>query len=342
MARRCRPRIGVPSPTSSPAAPRRSADRLWRCDRCDAEMFSYHSCDNRSLPEVPHRADRGVARARRPRCCRCRYFHVTVTVPRELRALLRANQRDGYALLMKAAADAIIELARDPPLSSAAPSACSPCCTPGPSSSIYHPHVHCLVSGGGISDDGRDWHPARRSLPGPHQGLGQAGARQTPGRAAPTSVPTWSSPTPSGPSPGSSTSPPGGKGEQAVLDYLARYVFRIAITNARIVGLDDADRHHPLQEAQDRSRWRTCRIAGHEFMRRFLQHVLPRASTRSATSACGIPPSAKTPPAPVCCFFSTGRRRRLAAGSARTPPIHRPTRKRRTIRGSVPAAAKAF
>jgi len=65
-----------------------------------------------------------------------------------------------------------------------------------------------------------------------------------------------------------------GKGEQAVLDYLARYVFRIAITNARIVGLDDAG---VTFEYRDRKtgRRRTCRLSGAEFMRRFLQHVLP-------------------------------------------------------------------
>ncbi len=66
-----------------------------------------------------------------------------------------------------------------------------------------------------------------------------------------------------------------GEGEQAVLDYLARYVFRVAITNARIVGLDDQAvtiRHKHRKS----NRWRTSRIPGHEFMRRFLQHVLPK------------------------------------------------------------------
>jgi hypothetical protein len=66
-----------------------------------------------------------------------------------------------------------------------------------------------------------------------------------------------------------------GEGEQAVLEYLARYVFRVAITNARIVGLDDQGvviRHKHRQS----NRWRTSRISGEEFMRRFLQHVLPQ------------------------------------------------------------------
>ena len=66
-----------------------------------------------------------------------------------------------------------------------------------------------------------------------------------------------------------------GRGEQAVLDYLARYVFRIAITNARIVGIDDAGVTFQHRDRKT-GRRRTCRLSGEEFMRRFLQHVLPR------------------------------------------------------------------
>lgn len=66
-----------------------------------------------------------------------------------------------------------------------------------------------------------------------------------------------------------------GQGEQAVLDYLARYVFRIAITNARIVGLDDAGVTVAYRNRKT-GRQRTCRLGGDEFIRRFLQHVLPR------------------------------------------------------------------
>ena len=66
-----------------------------------------------------------------------------------------------------------------------------------------------------------------------------------------------------------------GRGEQAVLDYLARYVFRIAITNARIVGLDDAGVTFAYRDRKT-GRRRICRLSGEAFMRRFLQHVLPR------------------------------------------------------------------
>src|SRR5215469_12933614 len=85
----------------------------WRCTRCGVEVNSYHSCKNRSCPTC-HRdeTERWLA-ARKAELLTCPYFHVTVTVPEELRDVLRANQRDGYAALMRAASEGIIELARD-------------------------------------------------------------------------------------------------------------------------------------------------------------------------------------------------------------------------------------
>ena len=88
--------------------------RIWRCDNCSAEIFSYHSCKNRSCPKCHGPQTERWLETRKAEMLPCPYFHVTVTVPEELRDALRANQRDGYALLMKAAADAIVELARDP------------------------------------------------------------------------------------------------------------------------------------------------------------------------------------------------------------------------------------
>ena len=180
---------------------------------------------------------------------------------------------------MQASAAAIIELAPAIPVTSAAPWPCSPCCTPGLNSlNPVHPHVHCP----------RQW---RRDLRGrqhlaagaaetswrcPHQGSRQTGARQIPGTSCAESVPISSFRTRCGVSAGSSTSTAWGDGEQAVLEYLARYVFRIALTNARIVGLDDETVTIQATGNARPGRRQTCRLSGDEFMRRFLQHVLPR------------------------------------------------------------------
>ena len=86
---------------------------LWRCNHCSSEVYSYHSCKNRSGPRChKDQTERWIA-AREVELLACPYFHVTVTVPAQLREVLRANQRDGYAALMKATAEAVIGLARD-------------------------------------------------------------------------------------------------------------------------------------------------------------------------------------------------------------------------------------
>jgi hypothetical protein len=87
---------------------------LWRCEECAAEVFSYHSCKNRSCPKCHTDQTERWLEARKAEMLPTRYFHVTMTVPEELREVLRANQHDGYAILMKAATEAIVELARDP------------------------------------------------------------------------------------------------------------------------------------------------------------------------------------------------------------------------------------
>ncbi|MBV8398373.1 MAG: transposase [Acetobacteraceae bacterium] len=138
----------------------------------------------------------------------------------------------------------------------------------------FHPHVHCLVSGGGISEDGTTWHPARHTFLLPIKALAalvrgkfRALLRQKcPDLVIPDTV--WHTPWILHVS-------ARGNGEQAVLDYLARYVFRVALTNARIVGLDDNGVSIQYKDRKTSQR-RTCRLSGDEFMRRFLQHVLPR------------------------------------------------------------------
>jgi Putative transposase len=130
------------------------------------------------------------------------------------------------------------------------------------------------VTGGGVSDDGQHWNPARNGFLVPFAALAKlvrgklraALARRRPDLVLPEA--TWSKRW-------VVHCTAWGEGDEAVLRYLARYVFRIAITNNRIVGLDDNSvtiRH----KHRASNRWRTTRLSGHELMRRFLQHVLPK------------------------------------------------------------------
>jgi uncharacterized Zn finger protein (UPF0148 family) len=247
--------------------------QVWRCDACGTEVFSFHSCGNRSCPKCHTAQTQEWLEHRQAEMLPVPYFHITVTVPAQLREALRANQRDGYAALMQASAAAIIELARDPRYVGGTVAVLAVLHTWTQQLNL-HPHVHCLVSGGGISEDASTWHPARQNFLLPIKALaklvrGKLRAllqRRCPDLVIPDvvwqvpwilHVTAW------------------GNGEQAVLDYLARYVFRIALTNARIVGLDDET---VTIQHKDRKTGhaRTCRLSGDEFMRRFLQHVLPR------------------------------------------------------------------
>jgi len=246
---------------------------LWHCPSCSAEVYAYHSCRNRSCPTChAGQTERWLA-DRQAEMLPAPYVHITVTVPEELRSIIQAHQKDGYALLMKAAAEAIIELAADPKYVGGTVGVLAVLHT-WTQQMVYHPHVHCLVTGGGVSADGRFWRPARRNFLVPVKALAKlvrgklraALARKRPDLTIPENV--WRMPW-------IVHATAWGRGEQAVLDYLARYVFRIAITKSRIAGLDDegVTIRHKVRKS---NRWRTTRLGGHEFMRRFLTHVLPK------------------------------------------------------------------
>src|SRR5436190_10445772 len=246
---------------------------LWRCDACNRDVYRYHSCKNRSCPKCHTDETRRWLESRKAEMLPVPYFHIAITVPEELRAVLRSNQRAGYAALMQAAAQAIVELARDSRFVGATVGVLAVLHT-WTQQLLYHPHVHCLVTGGGVSDDGRQWHPARNGFLVPFAALAKlvcgklraALSKRRPDLIFPEAAwskrwvvhcTAW------------------GEGDEAVLRYLARYVYRVAITNSRIIGLDDSGvtlRH----KHRASNRWRTIQLSGHEFMRRFLQHVLPK------------------------------------------------------------------
>ena len=309
---------------------------LWRCGRCGAELYSYHSCRNRSCPKChTDQAKRWLA-ARQAELLPCGYFHVTVTVPEELREVLRANQKALYPLLMKAAAGAVVELARDPRYVGGAVGVLAVLHT-WTQQLVYHPHVHCLVTGGGVQ--GGQWHPARPGFLVPYAALAKlvrgklcaALAKHCPGLALPKAVwqKRWVV-----------HCTPWGEGAEAVLRYLARYVFRTAIANNRIVGLD-ADGVAFRHKHRASNRWRMTQLSGHEFMRRFLQHVLPKGlhkvryfglwhpsqreqaaqarlllllQVRSSGAPCGSAPLIAE------CAVAAAQPSRIAGASAASPP----------------------
>jgi hypothetical protein len=249
--------------------------RLYRCDDCGDSFWRYHCCRNRACPKCHGTQTRQWLEKRQAELLPCDYFHAVVTVPAELHAILYRQQKVFYGLLMQVAADAMKELCAVQRHLGALPGMLAVLHTWNGRLG-YHPHVHLLVTGGGITPDGQHWEPARGEFLVPVALLSRTVAAKF--RAALTAkAPEALAGLPAGVWQREWVSfvKHYGHGNQAVLAYLSRYVFRTAISNARILGMDST---HVVFRWKDRKAggWRSERLPGVEFLRRFLQHVLPR------------------------------------------------------------------
>jgi hypothetical protein len=245
---------------------------VHQCGHCGREIYSYHSCRNRSCPKCHHNQTERWLAAQRKRLPACSYYLLTFTLPRELHAIARAHPKNVYSLLIRTAAAALQKLARDPRFLGARLGALAVLHS-WTRALMFHPHVHLLVTAGGLSFHDSRWiKPRNPAFLVPVRALSilfrakfcaalnKAGFLP----AVPASV--WKKPW-------VVHSQHAGSG-QKVLDYLGRYVFRIAISNSRIDSIDRANvRFHYRDNRTQQVRHVT--LAGEEFLRRFLQHVLP-------------------------------------------------------------------
>jgi Putative transposase len=200
-------------------------------------------------------------------------------VPSEMRAVFRREQKLLYGILMQVAAAAVKDLCAQKRHLGALPGVLSVLHTWNGQLG-YHPHVHLLITGGGITADGQHWEPARGEFLVPVVVLSRKIAAQfsaalkavAPAVFADIPAKVWQREW-------VSFCKQYGQGNDAVLSYLSRYVFRTAISNARILGMDQT---HVIFRWKDRGAeaWRTERLPGVEFLRRFLQHVLPQGFHR--------------------------------------------------------------
>jgi hypothetical protein len=247
----------------------------YRCQDCDTEFWICHGCRNRSCPKCHGRQMQEWLACREAELLPCGYYHLVATVPEQLRYAFLSDQKAMYALLMKTVAGAVIDLVRSEKRIGATPGILMILHT-WTRQMTYHPHVHLLITAGGVSDDGRHWLAGPDKFLLPVRALSKIiGARfrdalesQRPEVFRTLPRKTWKRAW-------CCYCKPYGHGKQAVLRYLARYAFRIAITNARLVAMDAT---HVTFRYKDReaNQWRTCRLTGVEFLRRFLMHVLPK------------------------------------------------------------------
>jgi Putative transposase/Transposase zinc-binding domain len=249
--------------------------RLYHCDDCHETFWHYHCCRNRACPKCHASQTQEWLIERQAELLPCDYFHAVVTVPKESRTAFRRNQKLLCGLLMRVSAAAVMELCAEKRLLGALPGILTVLHTWN-GRLAYHPHVHLLITGGGITADGEHWEPARGEFLVPVDLLSRKVAAQfcaalkaeAPAVFETIATSVWQRKW-------VSYCKHYGRGNDAVLSYLSRYVFRTAITNARVLGRDET---HATFRWKDRKAgaWCTERLPGVEFLRRFLQHVLPR------------------------------------------------------------------
>jgi len=246
---------------------------VFECNHCGRQQYSYHSCRNRSCPKC-HKSDtQAWLQARQKELLPVPYYHVILTLPHELRRFTRLHQQDLYGLLIKSAADSIIKLTADPRYVGGRVGVMAVLHTWG-SNLSYHPHVHCLVTGGGLSPDGQTWMPARDNYLVPVNALSRLFRgifldrirRQFKDIHLPESIwqKDWAV-----------HCKPAVQGTRTVLNYLARYIHRVAITNSRIISIDNGNVTFRYKDSKSGAYIKTMTVNAEEFIRRFLQHVLP-------------------------------------------------------------------
>jgi len=244
--------------------------QLYYCQQCNEQRYSYHSCKNRHCPKCQNEQANVWLAAQQSLLLPTHHFLVTFTLPAELRTLARSNQKTIYNLLFRASSAALQQLAQDPRFVGASLGMVGLLHT-WTRQLLFHPHVHYIVTGGGLTADGR-WHSSRKDFLVPVKALSRifrAKFRealkmtdlfaQVPARVWRKDWVVHSEPV--------------GSGAQA-FQYLAPYIFRVAISNNRLRRLHNGQVTFSYKEsATDQLKRRT--LSAEEFIRRFLQHVLP-------------------------------------------------------------------
>lgn len=249
---------------------------LKQCDHCGRKVYAYHSCGNRHCPKC-----HGVQTARwlekwRARLLPCPHYLLTFTLPAELRPLALAHPRKVYGLLMRCAAAALQKLASDPRYLGGR-LGCLAVLHTWTRALLYHPHVHLLATGGGLSPDGQWLQPRNPAFLVPVRALSllfrarMCAALQKAGLLERVPPRVWTKPW-------VVHCQPAGSGRR-VLDYLGRYVFRVALPNSRLESIDETRVTFRYRDNRTQHT-RRLTLRGPDFIDRFLQHVLPRGCAK--------------------------------------------------------------
>lgn len=245
---------------------------VYHCPDCGEKEYQYHSCRNRHCPKCQNDKAYEWLEKQQDILLPVPYFLVTFTLPDELRDVARSNQKLVYDVLFRMSAQAMQKLGADPRFVGGQMGMVGVLHTWGRNLS-YHPHIHYLVPGGGIDPSSKTWLPAAKTFLFPVKALSRIFRAKFRDALKDTDcfadIPTevwekeWVV-----------HSKPVGNGTQA-LKYLAPYIFRVAISNHRILDVKDGKVTFRYR-ATKTGKLKVCSLPAEEFIRRFLQHVLPK------------------------------------------------------------------
>jgi hypothetical protein len=261
---------------------------MHQCDHCGHRQEVYNSCGNRHCPKCQNADEARWLQARMAELLPVQYFHVVFTVPEELKPIFLKNKEVCYGLLFEAASETLKEVALNPRNLGARIGFTAVLHT-WTQKLLYHPHIHCIVPGGGLNSDDTTWVSAKPGyfLPIPvlklvfrgkllnklEQGLAEGKIRPSAQHpvdflqhAACRSWIVYCKPPFAGP--------------KEVLRYLARYAYRIAISNDRLVASKSGQVTFRWKDRTDGNKVKLMTLDAVDFMRRFLLHVLSKGFMR--------------------------------------------------------------
>ena len=271
-----------------------------RCENagCAYTVIAYNSCRDRHCPKCQAAASREWLAEREAELLPVEYFHVVYTLPAPIADIAYQNKRVIYDLLFKAAAEAILTIADDPKHLGARIGLTAVLHTWG-SAMTHHPHVHMIVPGGGLSHDRSRWVSCRPNFFLPVRVLSRLFRRRFlkmllaaheanrlkffgdyASLAERATFTAFLSPLKKVEWVVYAKEP--FAGPEPVLRYLSRYTHRVAISNRRLVAADDGGVSFRWKDYRldGPDRWKTMTLHPHEFIRRFLMHVLPKGFHR--------------------------------------------------------------
>lgn len=261
------------------------------CSECGEETIGYNSCRNRHCPMCQSYAREKWINNESSYILDCRYFHIITTIPVELNEIALYNQKEFYNILFNATSESIVELSSDPKWLGAKVGITSILHTWGQTME-FHPHIHSIVTGGGITDNNK-WVETEKDYLFKVQVLSSLykkkflsmfknldlklpkrlehlkDSKEMNNFLRPLYEKDWIT----------YIEPPKGNPEN-VIEYVGRYSFRVAISNYRIKNIDEDNVTFEYKDYKDNGKIKEMTITGIEFIRRFMLHVLPSRFTK--------------------------------------------------------------